>query len=65
MRTGYCQEEERNKIFEKFYRVGNETTRTAKGTGLGLYLCKQIAKDHQRRNNGRTITDADGIGFYC
>lgn len=40
-------ETERNKIFEKFYRVGNEATRTAKGTGLGLYLSKQIAKDHQ------------------
>lgn len=39
-------EEEKNKIFEKFYRVGNEATRTAKGTGLGLYLCRQIAKDH-------------------
>lgn len=39
-------EEERSKIFQKFYRVGNEATRTAKGTGLGLYLCKQIAKDH-------------------
>ncbi len=39
-------DEERNKIFEKFYRVGNEATRTTKGTGLGLYLCKQIAKDH-------------------
>ena len=39
-------EEERTKIFEKFYRVGNEATRTTKGTGLGLYLCKQIAKDH-------------------
>ncbi|MDQ6814640.1 MAG: ATP-binding protein [Bacteroidota bacterium] len=40
-------EGERSKIFEKFYRVGNEVTRTAKGTGLGLYLSKQIAKDHQ------------------
>lgn len=39
-------EGERTKIFEKFYRVGNEVTRTAKGTGLGLYLSKQIAKDH-------------------
>jgi signal transduction histidine kinase len=39
-------EEEKNKIFEKFYRAGNEVTRTTKGTGLGLYLCKQIAKDH-------------------
>lgn len=39
-------EEEINKVFDKFYRVGNEATRTTKGTGLGLYLCKQIAKDH-------------------
>lgn len=39
-------DEEKNKIFEKFYRIGNEATRTAKGTGLGLYLCRQIAKDH-------------------
>lgn len=39
-------EDERSKIFEKFYRVGNEATRTAKGTGLGLYLSKKIARDH-------------------
>jgi two-component system, OmpR family, sensor histidine kinase CiaH len=39
-------EDEKDKIFEKFYRVGNEATRTAKGTGLGLYLCRKIAKDH-------------------
>lgn len=38
--------EEKKKIFEKFYRIGNEDTRTAKGTGLGLYLCKKIAQDH-------------------
>jgi signal transduction histidine kinase len=29
---------ERTKIFEAFYRVGNEATRTARGTGLGLHL---------------------------
>jgi signal transduction histidine kinase len=39
-------DEEKSRIFEKFYRVGNEETRTAKGTGLGLYLCKRIAADH-------------------
>ncbi len=39
-------DEEKNRIFEKFYRVGNEETRIAKGTGLGLYLCKKIAQDH-------------------
>lgn len=38
--------EEKEKVFDKFYRVGNEQTRTAKGTGLGLYICKKIAKSH-------------------
>lgn len=37
---------ERKKIFDKFYRVGNENTRSAKGTGLGLYLCAKIAERH-------------------
>lgn len=39
-------EEEKAKIFQKFYRIGNEATRKAKGTGLGLYLCRKIVKDH-------------------
>lgn len=37
---------EKEKIFEKFYRIGNELTRTSKGTGLGLYLSNKIIKDH-------------------
>ena len=37
---------ERKKIFEKFYRSGNENTRTTKGTGLGLYLCSKIMESH-------------------
>lgn len=39
-------DEEKKKIWDKFYRIGDERTRTSKGTGLGLYLCKRIVKDH-------------------
>jgi two-component system, OmpR family, sensor histidine kinase CiaH len=47
-------DEEKEKVFDKFYRVGNEQTRTAKGTGLGLYICKKIAKSH---DGDITVTD--------
>jgi two-component system, OmpR family, sensor histidine kinase CiaH len=40
---------EHKRIFQKFYRVGNENTRIAQGTGLGLYLCRKIARDHKMR----------------
>jgi signal transduction histidine kinase len=39
-------ETEKKKIFSKFYRIGNEETRKTQGTGLGLYLCRKIARDH-------------------
>ena len=38
-------DQEKNNIFSKFYRIGNEATLKAKGSGLGLYLCKMIGKD--------------------
>ena len=38
--------DDKNKVFEKFYRIGSESTRTTKGSGLGLYLCKKIAEFH-------------------
>ena len=40
---------DKEKIFEKFYRVGAEYTRSTKGTGLGLYLCKRIAIFHNAK----------------
>jgi two-component system sensor histidine kinase CiaH len=51
--------EERRKIFDKFYRIGNENTRKAKGTGLGLYLCRKIAESH---NGDISVTDHEPPG---
>jgi len=39
-------DEDKGRIFDKFYRVGSENTRKTKGTGLGLYIVKQIVKTH-------------------
>jgi len=39
--------DEKKKVFDKFYRIGNEATKGAKGTGLGLYLTKKIALQHE------------------
>jgi signal transduction histidine kinase len=40
-------DEEKRKVFDKFYRVGNELTRTAKGTGLGLFIVKRVSNNHK------------------
>ncbi len=34
------------KIFQKFYRAGNEMTRKTKGTGLGLFIVQQVVNNH-------------------
>ena len=47
-------DKEKGNVFEKFYRVGSEETRTTKGTGLGLYIVKEILEVH-----GGTIQVAD------
>lgn len=39
-------ESHRKAIFEKFVRIGNEETRTQKGSGLGLYIVRQLLEMH-------------------
>ena len=43
--------EERKSVFDKFHRLGNEQTRSQKGTGLGLYIVKEICKAHRAEIN--------------
>lgn len=45
---------EKQSVFEKFYRMGNEETRQSTGTGLGLYIVRQVLKAH-----GGTVQVAD------
>jgi len=39
-------DEEKDRIFERFYRVGSEDTRNTKGTGLGLYIVREVLNKH-------------------
>jgi two-component system phosphate regulon sensor histidine kinase PhoR len=39
-------ENDQSNIFEIFYRGGNASTKTPKGSGLGLYIAREIARAH-------------------
>ncbi len=54
---------QQEKIFEKFYRVNNAKTEVHPGLGLGLYIAREIIKNH----NGKIwIKSEPGLGstFY-
>lgn len=55
---------DREKIFEKFYRVGAEYTRATKGTGLGLYLCKRIADFHNAKITATPNTPKGSVFIF-
>jgi signal transduction histidine kinase len=40
------ESQEINRVFERFYRGGDQLTRAVRGSGLGLTLVKQIAEAH-------------------
>jgi signal transduction histidine kinase/putative methionine-R-sulfoxide reductase with GAF domain len=49
---------EQRRIFEKFYRLDPNMNRGVGGTGLGLYICRELV----RRMEGRIWVDSDGVG---
>jgi signal transduction histidine kinase len=55
-------EEEKGLIFGRFYRSGDEMTRTTGGTGLGLYLVQQIVEAHRGKVDV-AATGPDGTTF--
>jgi PAS domain S-box-containing protein len=50
---------EQQRVFGKFYRVDPQLSRGVGGTGLGLYICRELV----RRMDGRlTVTSKEGEG---
>ncbi len=53
------QPAEAKKLFDKFYRVGDELRRRRQGTGLGLYLTRRFVE----LEGGRITARSDGPGL--
>ncbi len=49
---------EASKLFDEFYRPGDELRRTSKGTGLGLYIVRNLV----RQGGGRVEAHSEGPG---
>lgn len=53
--------EEREKLFEKFYRIRTKETEDIRGTGLGLWITAQIVKE---MNGLITVESIKGVGSH-
>jgi signal transduction histidine kinase len=53
--------DQKEKIFELFYRIGNEMTRESKGTGIGLALVKELT--HAMDGHIKVLNKSPGSEF--
>ncbi len=51
------------RVFQRFYRVGNELTRIRQGTGLGLYIVKETASRIRGKVEARSAGEGHGSTF--
>ena len=49
---------ELKRVFKRFYRVPDRALSKVKGTGLGLFIVRAIARKH----GGRAFAESDGEG---
>ena len=56
-------DEDQTHLFEKFYRADNEQTRVVKGSGLGLFITKQLV-EKMGGQVGVTSKKEEGTTFY-
>jgi signal transduction histidine kinase len=48
-------------LFQKFYRIKNEETKSAIGTGLGLWITRELAK---KMNGDISVESIEGVGSH-